>query len=139
MPLKRFLSIGLLSLYLVFSTGLVISLHYCEGNLADLKLFTKASCCCDDEEQAIPPADDCCKNEVKPIKITDEQFKNSQTDWIHKLVIDCSNELGFDYIIPLQNLVYIPIVRQVQQLPRPPDKALLIPAYQLNHAYLFYS
>jgi hypothetical protein len=126
----------MLMLYLTFSAGLVISLHYCGGNLAALKLFVKASCCCDDEETG--EEDDCCKDEIKTVKITDDQN-------IHKevlLKIKAIQDIGFfpsqlKYSFLQGKIVSTQISNQ--QLPRPPDGVCLIPAYKLNHSFLFYS
>jgi len=133
---KRFLSISMLMLYLTFSAGLVISLHYCGGNLAALKLFVKASCCCDDEETG--EEDDCCKDEIKTVKITDDQN-------IHKEVLLKIKEIQVIGLFPSQLLYSFQqgkiVSTQIsnQQLPRPPDRVCLIPAYKLNHSFLFYS
>ncbi len=133
--MKRFLSITLLSIYLLFSAGVVVSLHYCGGSLAALKLFVKASCCCDDEESGAN--DDCCKDEIKTIKIADDQHKEEQIQWVLKSVALEAEAPIFTTIH--KQWIYTPTVSNIQQLPRPPDRALLIPAYKLNHAYLFYS
>jgi hypothetical protein len=100
-----------------------------------LKLFVKASCCCDDEESGAN--DDCCKDEIKTIKIADDQHKEEQIQWALKSVALEAEAPIFTTIH--KQWIYTPTVSNIQQLPRPPDRALLIPAYKLNHAYLFYS
>jgi hypothetical protein len=123
-------------IYLTFSAGIVISMHYCGGNLAALKLFVKASCCCDDEETG--EEDDCCKDEIKTVKITDDQN-------IHKEVLLKIKEIQVIGLFPSQLLYSFQqgkiVSTQIsnQQLPRPPDSVCLIPAYKLNHSFLFYS
>ena len=74
--MRKILSIILLSLYLVSSIGVTINAHYCGGNLASLALFEKVSCCCDEEEAEKPT--DCCKDEIKTIKISDDQIKGEE-------------------------------------------------------------
>jgi hypothetical protein len=135
--LKRFLSISFLSIYLFFSLGLVVSLHYCSGNLASLNLFEKASCCCDDEKEIKKTSkDDCCKDEVKTVKIADEQIQS-------KFALDFA---GFAMIAlkPME----IASTIQFQQpkniifkssIPRPPDDLFLIPIYKKVHSFIFYS
>jgi len=122
---------------LFFSAGLVISLHYCGGNLAALKLFSKASCCCDDEES--DEQDDCCKNEFKPIKIVDDQYKEDivTVDFKPVVVVDVDLLPMFSFDFTL--FIYSPSIEQTQRLPKPPDQINLIPAYKRFHSYLFYS
>lgn len=74
MFVHRILSILLLSIYSLFSTGLVVHAHYCQEELAAVQLYTEAACCCDDN-QSVPESDDCCKNEIKTLKIADAQLK----------------------------------------------------------------
>jgi len=133
---KRFLSILLLNLYLLFSGGLVVSLHYCGGSLANAGIFTEPSCCCDDETTGKP--DDCCKDEVKTVKITDDQLRNEEA--IGKFQPDFAEAL-------LPSLPFcawavdVPVALRLapSSLPRPPDQQPDKPAYLLQHAFLFYS
>ncbi len=137
MPLqvKKFLSISLLCLYLVSSAGLTISLHYCGGDLAALGIFNDPSCCCDNVKAN--KKDDCCKNENKSFKITADQNK---AEFAEKKFHTAY------YYLPARTLyaftekaLYKRISLSPVQLPRPPDKCSLIPAYKRNHSFLFYS
>jgi hypothetical protein len=132
--MKRFLSVALLQLYLLSSIGLVISLHYCGGNLASLKLFVPANCCCDDEVS--DENQSCCKDEFKTIKLCDDQIKEEPSKigytWL---------EASFPCTIPSFkscNLVNKLLALRPVILPRPPNEAEEIPAYKKNNAYLFY-
>ena len=135
--MKRFLSISLLMIYLTFSAGIVISMHYCGGDLASLKLFAKASCCCDDDEK-LPTKDDCCKDEIKTIKISDDQNIHKSISYVVKEIQDLA-VLPTPCSFSFQHVVYTTTIISNQQLPRPPDRVCLIPAYKLNHSFLFYS
>lgn len=134
--MKRFLSISFLSIYLFFSLGLVVSLHYCSGNLASLNLFEKASCCCDAKEIKKTSKDDCCKDEVKTVKISDEQIAS-------KFAFDFTS-FAMMAVKPMEIATSI----QFQQakniffkspIPRPPDDLFLIPIYKKVHSLIFYS
>lgn len=134
--MKKILAISLLSLYLVSAIGFTISLHYCGGDLASLAIFNKASCCCD-EQKEIKKKDDCCKNEYKSFKIKDEQIKaelNSKRFQQDDFNLNKNSTLTFFE----KNIEYSNSVT-LTQLPRPPDKENLIPAYKRNHSFLFYS
>lgn len=133
--LKKIISISLLSLYLVFSVGITVSMHYCSGDLAALSLFENASCCCDDVNEGMP--DDCCKDENKAFKITADQNKVefSEKKFYAAFQFLPLNTPGVFSQLPVPaKLALSPVL-----LPRPPDEAVLIPAYKLNHSFLFYS
>ncbi|QLH45152.1 MAG: hypothetical protein HWD58_05810 [Bacteroidota bacterium] len=87
--MRRFLSILLLSIYNLFSTGLVVHAHYCQEELAALQLYQEARCCCD-EEPTEPSAEDCCKDEIKTFKIADAQMKVEPRSWAS----DCAYALA---------------------------------------------
>lgn len=87
--MRRFLSILLLSIYSLFSTGLVVHAHYCQEELAALQLYQEARCCCD-EEPTEPSAEDCCKDEIKTFKIADAQMKVEPRSWAS----DCAYALA---------------------------------------------
>jgi hypothetical protein len=134
--MRRFASISLLFLYLLCSAGLVVSLHYCGNSLASAGLFDKASCCCDDEESGTP--DDCCKDEVKTLKLSTDQIKHDEVlGWKSALLGDAVFPVltASSYSLsPLQTLD-----AQPSHLPRPPDRYAAHPAYLLHHALLFYA
>lgn len=73
--MKKFLSYMLLCIYLVFSTGWNIHLHYCGGNLAGLGFSApKVNACCGKELSL--KSHNCCKDEVKSFK-SDESQRSS--------------------------------------------------------------
>lgn len=133
--MRKSLSISLLFLYLIASAGFTVTAHYCGGNLAELALFEKTTCCCDKEEET--PADDCCKDEIKQFKISDEQLKTEQ-----QITPFPSTEMepplptvfhhGSDAVIFPASLTATP-------LPDAPDRSNLLPPYKRNHSFLFYS
>lgn len=52
----------------------MVHAHYCQEELAAVQLYADASCCCD-ENDTEPISEDCCKDEIKTLKIADAQLK----------------------------------------------------------------
>ena len=131
--MRKFLSISLLCLYLLASAGISITAHYCGGNLASLALFEKTSCCCEDEEEG---KDDCCKNEVKTIKISDDQLKIETSKKVFVPYyfngLNSNPHFSFGYINTF------PKCLTGIQMPRAPECENTIPIYKKNHSLLFY-
>jgi hypothetical protein len=130
--MRKIVSISLLSLYLLASVGLTLTVHYCGGDLASLTLFDKINCCCDEKGKA----DNCCKNEIKTIKISDDQIKTEQQS---KLII--SNELNPALYGPMHNFVAQFISShsfKATPLSKPPERFHIVPSYKRNHCFLFY-
>jgi hypothetical protein len=134
--LKRFFSISLLSIYLFFSLGLVVSLHYCSGSLASLNLFEKASCCCANEKEIKKTSkDDCCKDEIKTVKIVDEQIQSKFAFDFAGFAIIALKPMGIASTIQFQQPKSI---FYKSSIPRPPDDLFLIPIYKKVHSFIFY-
>ena len=132
--MRKFLSILLLSIYMIASIGFTINAHYCEGNLASLGLFENVSCCCDEAESG--KADDCCKDEIKTIKISDDQIKGEQKVK-HFLTVDNSNKLL--HVFSLQADVNIVCDKdQSSKIKVSTYHLNAIPIYKRNHSFLFY-
>ena len=131
--MRKILAILLLSLYLLSSIGFTVNAHYCGGDLAAVALFDNASCCCDDQGKA----DDCCKNEIKTIKISDDQLK---AEFQIKKISNSPIEGKVDRILmtlkPQVADLFIPLSIS---LPKAPDRSFLPPLYKRNHSFLFYS
>ncbi|MBL7766331.1 MAG: hypothetical protein JNJ58_09575 [Chitinophagaceae bacterium] len=133
--MKRIYSISLLFLYLSFSLGLVVSLHYCGESLASFKLYEKSSCCCDENLGGKP--DDCCKDEFKTLKVTTDQIQHEHEFKLHghDLVFISQNHDVAEYAT--RN--YGSSAFTLSTLPRPPDRSGQVPIYKQIHAFLFYS
>jgi hypothetical protein len=68
--LKKLLAISLAVVYLAISSGVVVNIHYCMGEIADVVLGHKSSDTCGKcgmENQG------CCHDDVKVVKIQDAQ------------------------------------------------------------------
>lgn len=63
--MRRFISILLLSLFLIVTTGFTVNAHYCRGKLVKVSVILIPDSCCDDEGG-------CCKNETTVIQLEEE-------------------------------------------------------------------
>lgn len=66
--MKRSILILLTFIYLATSSGIFLSMHYCSGDLSEMKFYGVAGCECGDE----PISKDCCDDHNTFIKIKDE-------------------------------------------------------------------
>lgn len=134
--MKKFLSITLLTLYLVASIGITITMHYCGDNLASLAISEKVSCCCE-KEIAPTKKDDCCKNDFKQIKIKDEQIK-AEFQVLEKAPQQLPIFVAHFYSFEKNNFTKLAKYTHTN-LPKPPNISNEIPVYKRNHSFLFYS
>ncbi len=63
----------LLTFYLAFSSGIVINMHYCMNNFDSIKLGDKKSEVCVKCGMHTNKSNACCHDEVKIIKLQDDQ------------------------------------------------------------------
>lgn len=70
--MKRFSAILLFALYFSFSTGVVISMHFCMNRFDSVKLGATASEICDKCGMHTADFKDCCHDEVQIFKIQDD-------------------------------------------------------------------
>ncbi len=68
--MKKLITISLAVLYLAISSGVVVNLHYCMGELADIALGHSQSDKCNGCGMA---NEGCCYDDVKVIKLQDSQ------------------------------------------------------------------
>jgi hypothetical protein len=86
--MKKGIAAILLVLYVAFSSGVVISFHYCMDSFDSLQLGAKKSDYCGICGMHKTNGNECCKDEVKIFKIQDDQqtsaisFKFSAPDAI---------------------------------------------------------
>ena len=71
--MKKISGAILLTLYLAFSSGVIINLHYCMDRFDSMKLGTSASDVCGKCGMHKSDANQCCNDEVKVFKIDDDQ------------------------------------------------------------------
>jgi hypothetical protein len=76
--MRKLLSILLLVCYLPSSVGLVVSQHFCQGQLEKIAVYKQVnSCCCGAEKQMKHSAekDNCCSNKTSYYKLGSDQQK----------------------------------------------------------------
>lgn len=124
-----------MSLYLVSSIGVTINAHYCGGNLASLALFEKVSCCCDEEEVEKPS--DCCKDEIKTIKISDDQIK-AEEKFKQVICLEFTDRLPqlYKFLSGVRRVYHTTNSCSLESVSRHVDP---IPIYKKNQSFLFYS
>ncbi|RYD79112.1 MAG: hypothetical protein EOP55_05540 [Sphingobacteriales bacterium] len=73
MKLKQKIALSLAVFYAVSVMGLALSLHFCGGNLENVKLFSNAVSCkfCADIPAEKIKDDGCCKNTQVTVKVED--------------------------------------------------------------------
>jgi len=71
--MKKGIAVILLSFYFVFSTGVVINLHYCMNRFDSSKLGSIKSEICTKCGMHTTDSNGCCHDELKVIKIQDDQ------------------------------------------------------------------
>ncbi len=84
--MKRIGTFFLAFLFLLASSWIPISAHYCGDTLANVSLFSSSSCCCD----ADAIQDSCCRDLVQSVVIKDNFVKANQssvdlTKWTSRL------------------------------------------------------
>lgn len=126
--MKKSIASILLVLYVAFSSGVVISFHYCMDTFDSVQLGSKKSDYCGVCGMHKAEGNECCKDEVKILKIQDDQqtsslnYKFSAPDliavtfpvWIETFVVRATDHLYFHTHSPplskqdiyLQNCVF---------------------------------
>ena len=77
--MKKGIAAILLVLYVAFSSGVVISFHYCMDSFDSLQLGAKKSDYCGICGMHKTNGNECCKDEVKIFKIQDDQQTSAIT------------------------------------------------------------
>lgn len=71
--MKKAAAAILLVIYVALSSGIVLSMHYCMDRLDSMQLGAVQSDTCNKCGMSVSEANGCCHDEVKVIKIQDEQ------------------------------------------------------------------
>ncbi len=127
--MRKLTSILVSIVYLVLSTGLVVNLHYCQGEIESVSIIAKNStCCC----AAMDFDDGCCHNEQLLIQLdSDQQVVSSSVQFseVFKFIEIEANEEQFHLKANTENEVYI-----CRDLSPPPKIAI----WKTNCTFLFY-
>lgn len=73
--MKRILTSIVLVCYLLVTCGLVVNQHYCMDRLASTQLFTTPDKICGDCGMHTDKSNGCCRDEVKVVKLVQDQNK----------------------------------------------------------------
>lgn len=80
--MKKLIIITLAILYLLFSAGVVLSSHFCNGRFDTVSLLTKKQCCPDSDSPG-----SCCQNLTSFFKIKDIYDSERSTPYVHNLTL----------------------------------------------------
>ncbi|MFC2124922.1 hypothetical protein ACFLU5_08940 [Bacteroidota bacterium] len=69
--MKRAFTILLTAFYLFLTAGLPITVHYCHGQIEEIRILSKAVNCCEDMEM---PANSCCNIEINTDCCSNEYY-----------------------------------------------------------------
>lgn len=121
--------------YLLLSIGIEVDLHYCLGELKDVKIFnhhTVDETCCSDIKCSLEKSFSCCDNEHLCYQIEDDQLSSKQSvklslnqyqDWVAASVFSILQNKN-----PLSDKSYT----------KTDDKRDTAPAYLLNCSFIYY-
>lgn len=74
--MKKLVVITLLICYLAVSAGVIVNFHYCMDRLASAKLYEQKSKKCGQCGMHTEDSNGCCRDEVKVVKMDDDQQVN---------------------------------------------------------------
>jgi hypothetical protein len=99
--MKKLAASILLLIYIVVSTGFVVSVHYCMDQLNSVELGHVTDSKCNDCGMIIEDSDGCCKDEVKVMKMQVDQAiaKLVKADFSLPLVSSFSTQFLFTPLI----------------------------------------
>jgi len=108
--MKKFIYISLLTVYSLLSVGFTLATHFCKGKVSNVSVFhnlneDKQSCSC--ESGCCSKCDtECCKDELKTIKIEDfhtseKSFETKRINSIEYILTD-SFQIGFELLYEFQ-------------------------------------
>lgn len=98
--MKRSIAAILLTLYIAFSCGVVINLHYCMDQFDSLQLGTAKSDTCGKCGMPANEKSKCCHIEVKIFKILDDQQASENNFRLDPAIAVISEMLVFDNKLP---------------------------------------
>lgn len=97
--MKKYLSVILILFYIVVSSGIMMSFHYCMGGLADWEFGTVATCSSCGHKQGI--SSKCCSMDTQFIKLAvDQNVEHAHAIDFTPLAFELLPDLWGTYIIP---------------------------------------
>ena len=113
--MKKFLAISLAFVYLTISSGVVVNIHYCMGEIAEVAFGQKSSDKCG---KCGMENDGCCHDDVKVVKIQDSQSLASINTDFAKVEVLAQTYPELSYAVSI-----LPVSIIVQTANAPPGKA----------------
>jgi len=115
-----------IALYLITSTGLMVNVHYCCGEVKDISLATPKSCCGKSGESK-----GCCHNETKYFKVKDLQLQPDDHDFDTPIAI----------ALPIKFFIHFKeecIAKEQKKygVKHPPPDEVKVPLYIVNRSIL---
>jgi len=104
--MKKGIAAILLVLYVAFSSGVVISFHYCMDSFDSLQLGAKKSDYCGICGMHKTDGNECCKDEIKIFKIQDDQQTSA---------------ISFKFSVPDAVITELPIWNEVSLINSTPE------------------
>lgn len=94
--MKRAIIITIVILYSLFSAGVVLSAHFCNGNFDEVSLFSNKHCCPDSDSPG-----SCCQNRSSFLKIKDSYDSDKSLSYSQSLTLTaepstCAHTFGLD-------------------------------------------
>ena len=115
-----------IAIYLITSTGLMVNVHYCCGEVKDISLVTPKSCCGKSGKSK-----GCCHNETKYFKVKDLQLQPDDHDFNAPVAVVLSEEI----IIFFHDQLISTELNKTEVNHPPPDE-LKAPLYLLHRSLL---
>lgn len=107
--MKKLSAILITFIYLTFSIGLVVNMHYCHGEIEEVKIIVENSSCCDETSSCCSESENeidmCCSEIQLYYQVAPEILKAEQIKLIFSLdeIVDFERELFSDSLIPDQS------------------------------------
>ncbi|POY36124.1 hypothetical protein C3K47_13085 [Solitalea longa] len=83
--MKKIVAIIMCLFFLLNTIGVGVYTHYCGTTMQDTSIAVKPECCCskgDDDKDSSVPEDDCCRNDVKIVKIEDSYLSLAHAETV---------------------------------------------------------
>jgi hypothetical protein len=96
--MKKIVVSILLICYLAVSSGVIINFHYCMNRLASTELFAFEGERCGKCGMHTDESNGCCRDEVKIVKMVDDQKLTAAFAYVH-LSLDAISQKPSDFIV----------------------------------------
>lgn len=135
--MKKLLVIPILLLYIIATSGISVSLHFCGDDVASWALTGKASGCEDAScDMAAPSEDNCCKDKIIKVNVDDEQVIVKALQWDNNQLLFVTPTIFHGVLNNVVYQGYQPSVAHAANAP--PGLWQSIPLYKLFSSFAYY-